>query len=170
MLDAAPGPECDVALLIFYPAFSQISSKRKDENAGFLQNLGETWCGGSGQRQHRGLPENGSPACSCLLFLACSTNSRKSAGITLGSEILLLSVVCGACLCFKKFFHSSFQCGAPLDVALQLHCSVIFCLLFFLLFLSVLVCLVLHSSRNKTPFVAVNPACQILGITVALHE
>lgn len=54
MLDAAPGPECDVALLIFYPAFSQISSKRKDENAGFLQNLGETWCGGSGQRQHGG--------------------------------------------------------------------------------------------------------------------
>lgn len=93
MLDAAPSLERDIALLIFYPAFRQISSKRKDGNAGFLQNLGEMWCGGSGQRQHRGLPENVSPACSCLLCLACSTNSRKSAGITLGSEILLLSVV-----------------------------------------------------------------------------
>lgn len=118
-------------------------------------------CGGSGQAA-QGAAENVSVACSCLLCLACSTNSLKSAGITLGSEILLLTVVCGACLCFKKFLHSDFQCAAPSDVALQLRCSVIFCLLFFLLFLSVLVCLVLHSSRNKTPFVAVNPACQIL--------
>lgn len=35
VLDAAPSPECDIALLILYPAFSQISSKIKDENAVF---------------------------------------------------------------------------------------------------------------------------------------
>lgn len=40
---------------------------------------------------------------------------------------------------------------------MHLCCSVILCLLSFLLFLSVLVCLVLRSSRNRAPFVAANP-------------
>lgn len=67
----------------------------------------------------------GSVARSCLLCLACSTNSLRSAGITLGSEILLLAAVCGACLCFKKFFPLEFSAwrslGCGTAVALLCH-------------------------------------------------
>lgn len=100
---------------------------------------------------------NASLVCSCLLCLACSTNSLRSAELPLAVKSLCLLWSVALAFVLRSFSTQIFSAGAPLDVALQLRRSVIFCLLFFLLFLSVLVCLVLHSSRNKTPFVAANP-------------
>lgn len=45
VLDAAPSLECDTALVIFYPAFSQVSCEIKDENAGFFGVVGEDRAG-----------------------------------------------------------------------------------------------------------------------------
>lgn len=136
MLDAAPSPECDIALLLFHPAFS---SEIKGENTVFLRIFSVE---GGVVGQHRVLE---------VPVLLMMLQQHKLLQVTLGTATPARCGLCPLLFIFKKFFHSDFQRGAPSDVALQWRCSVTFCLLFFLLFLSVLVCLVLPPAETKRP-------------------
>lgn len=83
MLDAAPSLECGIALLIFYPAFSQISCEIKAENAVFVQIL-RTGAAGN------------VPA--LLLFVMLGMQHKECCTYP-GTEILL-TALCGPCLLF----------------------------------------------------------------------